>query len=71
MFQGTVNGSLSTEPRGTSGFGYNSIFIPDSDTNQRTYAQMTSEERTRSPTAGARSRRCAAPSGSPDLAGWL
>ena len=45
VFQGTVNGSLATEPRGTSGFGYDSIFIPDSDTSRRTYAQMTSEEK--------------------------
>jgi XTP/dITP diphosphohydrolase len=45
VFQGTVNGSLATELRGTSGFGYDSIFIPDSDTSHRTYAQMTSEEK--------------------------
>jgi XTP/dITP diphosphohydrolase len=38
-------GSLATEPRGTSGFGYDPIFIPGSDTSQRTYAQMTSEEK--------------------------
>lgn len=47
VFQGTVNGSLATEPRGTFGFGYDSIFIPDSDTSQRTYAQMTSEEKSK------------------------
>lgn len=28
VFQGTVGGSLATEPRGTSGFGYDPIFIP-------------------------------------------
>jgi hypothetical protein len=58
VFQGTVNGSLATEPRGTSGFGYDPIFIPDTDSDHRTYAQMTSEERTRCPTAAARSRQC-------------
>ena len=45
VFQGTVDGSLATEPRGTSGFGYDAIFIPDSDSTHRTYAQMTSEEK--------------------------
>jgi XTP/dITP diphosphohydrolase len=45
VFTGTVDGSLATEPRGTSGFGYDSIFIPGSDSGHRTYAQMTSEEK--------------------------
>ena len=45
VFQGTVNGTLATEPRGEAGFGYDSIFTPDSDASQRTYAQMTSEEK--------------------------
>jgi hypothetical protein len=43
VFQGTVHGTLATEPLGSSGFGYDPIFIPDSD--HRTYAQMTSEEK--------------------------
>ena len=43
VFQGTVNGSLATEPCGISGFGYDPIFIPCTDT--RTYAQMTTEEK--------------------------
>jgi XTP/dITP diphosphohydrolase len=45
VFTGTVDGSLATEPRGASGFGYDPIFIPDSDSSHRTYAQMTSEEK--------------------------
>jgi non-canonical purine NTP pyrophosphatase (RdgB/HAM1 family) len=45
VFTGTVNGILATEPRGTSGFGYDAIFIPDTDPGHRTYAQMTSEEK--------------------------
>ena len=45
VFAGTVNGTLATEPRGTSGFGYDAIFIPDTDPGHRTYAQMTSEEK--------------------------
>jgi non-canonical purine NTP pyrophosphatase (RdgB/HAM1 family) len=43
VFQGTVHGTLATELLGSSGFGYDPIFIPDSD--HRTYAQMTSEEK--------------------------
>jgi non-canonical purine NTP pyrophosphatase (RdgB/HAM1 family) len=43
--RGTVNGTLATEPRGEAGFGYDSIFIPDNDPSQRTYAQMTSDEK--------------------------
>ena len=45
VFQGTVDGTLATEPRGTSGFGYDPVFIPGSDGGHRTYAQMTSEEK--------------------------
>ncbi len=45
VFTGTVDGSLATEPRGTSGFGYDPIFIPGTDSGHRTYAQMTSEEK--------------------------
>jgi len=45
VFQGAVNGSLATEPLGVSGFGYDPIFIPDTDSHHRTYAQMTSQEK--------------------------
>ena len=45
VFLGTVDGSLATEPRGTSGFGYDPVFIPADDASGRTYAQMTSEEK--------------------------
>lgn len=45
VFQGTVTGTLATEPRGTAGFGYDPIFIPGTDHSHRTYAQMTSDEK--------------------------
>ena len=45
VFQASVNGTLATEPRGSSGFGYDSIFIPDGDASHRTYAEMTSDEK--------------------------
>jgi XTP/dITP diphosphohydrolase len=44
VFQGAVTGTLATELRGTSGFGYDPIFIPDID-GSRTYAEMTTEEK--------------------------
>lgn len=37
-FQGVVPGSLAPEPRGTSGFGWDPIFIPRG--GERTYAQI-------------------------------
>ncbi len=43
VFQGTLNGSLATSLRGTAGFGYDPIFIPEGET--RTYAEMTPEEK--------------------------
>jgi len=43
VFQGTLKGSLAISPRGTSGFGYDPIFIPEGETC--TYAEMTPEEK--------------------------
>jgi non-canonical purine NTP pyrophosphatase (RdgB/HAM1 family) len=45
VFQGTVDGTLATELRGTSGFGYDPVFIPDGDSGHRTWAEMTGEEK--------------------------
>jgi non-canonical purine NTP pyrophosphatase (RdgB/HAM1 family) len=45
VFHGTRDGSLAPEPRGANGFGYDSIFIPDTDPGRRTWAQMTSDEK--------------------------
>ena len=45
VFHGTVDGTLVTEPRGTSGFGYDPVFVPDGDSGHRTWAEMTSEEK--------------------------
>lgn len=42
-FVGTIYGALTTEPRGAGGFGYDPIFVPDGQ--DRTYAEMTSEEK--------------------------
>ncbi len=40
---GTCMGILGESPRGTNGFGYDPIFIPDGFA--RTYAELTSEEK--------------------------
>ncbi|MFI0431951.1 MAG: RdgB/HAM1 family non-canonical purine NTP pyrophosphatase [Candidatus Nanopelagicales bacterium] len=40
---GSLVGSLITEPRGTAGFGYDPIFVPEGET--RTTAQMTAAEK--------------------------
>jgi XTP/dITP diphosphohydrolase len=41
--EGTVHGWLTDAPRGTNGFGYDPIFVPDS--SNLTTAQMPSEEK--------------------------
>jgi XTP/dITP diphosphohydrolase len=43
--EGICSGNLGESPRGTNGFGYDPIFIPDGFT--RTYAELTAEEKNR------------------------
>jgi XTP/dITP diphosphohydrolase len=43
--EGLVEGSLITEPRGSGGFGYDPIFVPDGET--RTMAELSPEEKDR------------------------
>lgn len=43
VFVGTVDGRVATEPRGTNGFGYDPIFIPDGAV--RTFAEMSAVEK--------------------------
>lgn len=42
VFQGKVKGSIASELRGSKGFGFDPIFIPDGG-GGRTFAEMTSE----------------------------
>jgi XTP/dITP diphosphohydrolase len=42
-FEGRIDGTLVWPPRGTSGFGYDPIFLPDR--HARTFGEMTSEEK--------------------------
>jgi XTP/dITP diphosphohydrolase len=43
VVEGTVEGKLITEPRGTGGFGYDPIFVPEGE--QRTTAEMSPHEK--------------------------
>lgn len=40
---GRVEGRIIEEPRGSDGFGYDPVFVPDGDT--RTFAEMTAAEK--------------------------
>jgi XTP/dITP diphosphohydrolase len=42
-FEGRVEGTLVWPPRGTAGFGYDPIFLPDGKT--KTFGEMTAEEK--------------------------
>src|SRR6185503_6077638 len=43
LFEGICNGKIIDSPRGTMGFGYDPIFIPDG--SNRTFAEMALEEK--------------------------
>ncbi|RLF24381.1 MAG: non-canonical purine NTP pyrophosphatase, RdgB/HAM1 family [Thermoprotei archaeon] len=43
-FEGRVYGVISKEPRGSGGFGFDPIFIPN-EGDGRTFAEMTTEEK--------------------------
>ena len=43
LFEGIVTGRISNEIRGTRGFGFDPIFIPDGE--MRTFAEMSVEEK--------------------------
>ncbi len=45
IFKGISKGTITREKRGTEGFGYDPIFRPDGF--ERTYAEMSSEEKNR------------------------
>lgn len=42
--EGTVDGTIAGAPRGTAGFGYDPVFVPD-DGDGRTFAEMTPGEK--------------------------
>jgi XTP/dITP diphosphohydrolase len=42
--EGSVDGVIAESPRGTNGFGYDPVFVPDAG-GGRTYAEMTADEK--------------------------
>jgi XTP/dITP diphosphohydrolase len=45
MFEGRCTGVMAAEPRGTGGFGYDPIFVPDDRDDGRTMAELTDAEK--------------------------
>ncbi|MDQ3073494.1 MAG: RdgB/HAM1 family non-canonical purine NTP pyrophosphatase [Bacteroidota bacterium] len=43
LFEGTAEGAIATSRKGTGGFGYDSVFIPEG--HERTFAEMTEAEK--------------------------
>lgn len=44
VVEGTVEGHITTAPRGDAGFGYDPVFAPD-DADGRTFAEMSADEK--------------------------
>ena len=44
LAEGVVTGSIAPDPRGTGGFGYDPVFVPDGG-DGRTFAEMTAAEK--------------------------
>ena len=44
-FEGRCTGSLSAQPRGERGFGYDPVFIPDDRRDRRTMAELNDAEK--------------------------
>lgn len=44
LFEGVVHGQITRHERGTNGFGYDSVFVPD-DGDGRTFAEMSPAEK--------------------------
>ncbi len=43
LFEGIINGHISTEKRGSDGFGYDPVFVPDN--GQESFAEMAAEQK--------------------------
>ncbi len=43
VFEGKIDGTISNEPKGENGFGWDQIFIPDGE--ERTFGEMSLEEK--------------------------
>jgi len=45
LFEGRCTGTMADAPRGTGGFGYDPIFVPDDRDDGRTMAELTPDEK--------------------------
>jgi XTP/dITP diphosphohydrolase len=45
VFEGRCTGTMSAERRGTGGFGYDPVFVPDDDDSGRTMAELSVAEK--------------------------
>jgi XTP/dITP diphosphohydrolase len=45
LFTGECTGTMAPEPRGTRGFGYDPVFLPDGDWQGRTMAELSDAEK--------------------------
>ena len=45
VFVGTCQGKIANEIRGEDGFGYDPIFVPNDTEDERTFAEMTADEK--------------------------
>lgn len=45
VFEGRVEGEISTAPRGDSGFGYDPVFLPERYGLERSFAELTADEK--------------------------
>ena len=43
IFEGTINGNISNEPKGNNGFGYDPLFIPNGQ--NKTFAEMNIKQK--------------------------
>ena len=62
LFDGSCAGSMAPAPRGTGGFGYDPIFLPDDGPGELTMAELTEEQKDAISHRGRATRA---------LAGWL
>jgi XTP/dITP diphosphohydrolase len=45
VFEGRCTGTMAAEPRGSGGFGYDPVFIPDDSAGARTMAELSDAEK--------------------------
>jgi XTP/dITP diphosphohydrolase len=45
LFEGRCTGTMAATPRGSGGFGYDPVFVPDDEDDERTMAELADEEK--------------------------